>query len=126
MVSNVTTEQILVWVEAKQIDPETEKALRAITAKKTELSEITNRIALMDREQAEIFRDQERVRSNVQRLGQSPDEATLRQRYIRQLDLQENRIGAMRAEKDKLETSRGALQKQLDDMIQNLSIDRKL
>ena len=72
------------------------------------------------------IRDQERVRGNLQRLGQTPEEATLRQRYIRQLEQQENRLGALRAERDRLDNARAQAQKQLDQMLQNLTLDRKL
>ncbi len=123
---NVTPEQIAIWVRERSIDPEIEKVLGNIIAKKNEISEISQKMSAHEREQTEIFRDQERVRGNMQRLGQSPEEATLRQRYIRQLDQQENRIAALRAERDKLENARALAQKQLDEMLQNLSFDRKL
>jgi len=83
-------------------------------------------MATLEKEQGEIFRDQERVRGNLQRLGQTPEEATLRQRYIRQLEQQENRLGALRAERDRLDNARAQAQKQLDQMLQNLTLDRKL
>jgi chromosome segregation ATPase len=122
----VTPEVIALWVRDRQIDAETEKALGPIIAKKNELADLGQKIAAIEREQQEIARDQERIRGNLQRLGQSPDEASLRQRYIRQLDQQETRLGALRAERDKLETARNAAQKQLDDLLQNLSVDRKV
>ena len=59
-------------------------------------------------------------------MGRTPEEAQLRQRYIRQLERQETRIGALRAERDRLDTARLAAQKQLDDMLTNLSFDRTL
>ena len=123
---NVTPDQIGLWLRERSIDPEIEKALGSLVAKKNEISELAQKIANLDKEQNEIFRDQERVRGNLQRLGQSPDEATLRTRYVRQLEQQENRIAALRAERDKLDAARAAAQKQLDEMLRNLSFDRKL
>ncbi len=66
------------------------------------------------------------MRGNLQRLSQTPEEATLRQRYIRQLDSQENRLAAIRTEREKIETARAAAQKQLDALIQKLSLDKKI
>jgi hypothetical protein len=126
MVSNVTPDQIALWVKDRSIDPETEKLLRNIATRKAELNDIVQRIAALDREQAEIFRDQERVRGNLQRLGQSPEEAALRQRYIREMDQQENRLTAIRTEHAKLDSSRSALQAQIDELVQGLNFDRKL
>ena len=125
-VTNITADQISLWVKAKSIDPEIERALSAIVAKKAEINELVQKAAGLEKEQNEIFRDQERVRNNLQRIGMTPEEAALRQRYIRQLEQQENRLAALRVERDKLEAARAEAQKQLDDMLQKLSLDRKI
>jgi hypothetical protein len=125
-VSSIRAEQIAIWVRERSIDPEIEKARQAVVDKKNEINELAQKIEALDREQKDIFKDQERIRGNLQRLNQPPEEATLRQRYIRQLDAQENRLNAMGAEHDKLEQSRSAAQKQLDVVIQKLSLDKKL
>jgi len=126
MLSNVTPEQITLWVKQKTIDAEIEKALGRIVAKKNEIDDLNKKIAAQEQDYNDIYRDQERVRQNLQRLGQTPEEANLRLRYIRQLEQQENRIGALRAEQARLEDARAAAQKQLDDMLQTLAFDRKL
>jgi len=126
MLSNITPEQITLWVKQKTIDAEIEKALGRIVAKKNEIDDLNKKIAAQEQDYNDIYRDQERVRQNLQRLGQTPEEANLRLRYIRQLEQQENRIGALRAERARLEDARAAAQKQLDDMLQSLAFDRKL
>jgi hypothetical protein len=125
-VANVTPEQIAVWVRERSLDPETEKALQGIASKKNEISIIAKQIETLANEQSQIFSDQERIRNNVARLGQTPDEASLRQRYIKQLSDQENRLEVIRTERQKLETSRDNAQKQLDDLIQSISLDKKI
>jgi hypothetical protein len=125
-IRNVTPEQIALWVQQKTIDAEIERALQRIVAKKNEIDELNKQIQVLEKEQNEIFQDQDRVRRNLQRLGRTPEEANLRLRYIRQLEQQENRIGALRAERAQLEDARTAAQKELDDRLQNLSFDRKL
>jgi hypothetical protein len=125
-VSSITPEQIAVWIRERSIDPEIEKSLQAIADKKAEISDLAQKIASLDKEQNDIFKDQERIRGNLQRLSQTPEEATLRQRYIRQLDSQENRLAAIRTEREKLEAARSAAQKQLDALIQKLSVDKRL
>ncbi len=124
--TNITPEQITLWVRQRAIDREIEKALQRIVAKKNEINELNQQIQALEREQNEIFRDQERVRNNLARLGRTPEEANLRLRYIRQLEQQENRLGALRAERARLEDARAAAQKQLDEMLQSLAFDRKL
>ncbi|MDR0843050.1 MAG: hypothetical protein LBP68_06500, partial [Acidobacteriota bacterium] len=125
-VSSISSDQIAVWVRTRSIDGETETLLRDVADRQAAINALTQKIAAIDTEQKGIFTDQGRVRENLQRLGQSPDEANLRQRYIRQLDSQENRIAAIKTEKEKLESDREAARKQLDAFIQKISIDRKL
>lgn len=126
VITNLTSDQIAIWLKEKSLDPEMEKALSAVVGRKAEIGELARKIAALEKEQSDIFRDQERVRENLQRMGGTQEEAALRLRYIKQLDQQESRIGAIRAEREKLEQARAAAQKQLDDMIQKLSFDRKL
>ncbi len=125
-VSSIGAEQIAIWVRERSIDPEIEKSLQTIVDKKTEINDLTEKIDSLDKEQNDIFKDQERLRGNLERLNQTPEEATLRQRYIRQLNDQENRLNAIGSERAKLEPSRSAAQKQLDELIQKLSLDKKL
>jgi len=125
-VSSITPDQIAVWVRDRFIERETEKALQAITGKKSEIDALNGRLQALEREQSEIFKDQERVRGNMQRLTQSPEEASLRRRYISQLEEQENRLAAIRTERAALESTLSSTQKDLDTHIRNLTLNKKL
>lgn len=125
-VSSIKPDQIAVWVRERSIDAETEKVLQGVANKQSEINDLSQKLAALDREQNEVFKDQERVRGNLQRMGQTPDEATLRLRYVRQLDTQENRLAVIKTEREKLQATRLAAQKQLDALIQKLALDKKL
>ncbi len=124
--ANITPEQITLWVRQKAIDAEIETALKRILAKKNEIDDFNKKITVLEAEQNEIFRDQQRLRDNLNRLGGTPEEANLRLRYVRQLEQQETRLGALRADRARVEDARAAAQKELDAMLQSLSFDRKL
>ncbi len=125
-ISNVTPEQITVWLLEKSIDPEIEKALSVIMAKKSEISDLARKAHDLDVEQTGIFSDQQRIRENLKGLGRTAEEESLRQRYVRQLAEQENRLGALKAEHAKIDSDRAAAQQQLNDMIEKLTFDHKL
>ncbi len=108
------------WVRVITIDPELEKRLRAVAAAQGVVNDLSTKIAALDREQNEIFKDQERVRGNLQRLGQSPDEATLRARYVRQLNAQEDRLAALKTDRGKLQSLRDAAQGRLEALVEKL------
>ncbi len=124
--NSITPEQITLWVREKSINPVIERALRPLVAKKAEIVDLNRKIAALTREEKEIFSDQNRIRNNLNRLKRTPEEARLRQRYINQMDSQENRLGALRVERDRLENTRTLAQKQLEEILQNLSFDRAL
>ena len=125
-VSSIYSSVIDLWAGAGSIDRDTEKLLRTVTGKRGEVSGFDEKIKALDDEQKGIFNDQSRIRENLQRLGQTPDEAVLRLRYINQLDSQENRIEAIKTERGELEAAKVAAQKQLEDLIQQLSVDKQL
>jgi hypothetical protein len=125
-VASITPEQISVWTRDRSIDPEIEKALRGIVAKKNEISGLARELASLEKEQKDIFEDQDRIRSNIQRLSRTPEENALRQRYLDKLNDQETRLAVIQDEQDTLEASRAKAQAQLDELIQDLSIDKNL
>ena len=125
-IRNVTPEQITLWIRQKAIDADIERALQRIAAKKNNISGLQKKIEDLDKEQNEIFKDQQRVRQNLGRLGRTPEEANLRLRYIRQLEQQENRLGKLRAERARSEDARTVAQRQLDEMLEKVAFDRKV
>ena len=125
-IRNISPDQISVWLRQRSIDPEIEEALAGLVAKQNEINAISKRASILQKEQSEIFRDQERLRGNLQRLRQTPEEASLRQRYIRQLEAQEDRLEVLRRERERLETEQTKAQQEMDELLQGLTMDRKL
>lgn len=125
-VRNVTPEQITLWVRQKTIDADIERALQRVMANKNEIDDVDKKMAGLEKDEKEIFGDQQRVRQNLGRLGNTPEEAKLRLRYIGQLEQQENRLGTLRDERARLEDARAALQMQLDGMLEKIAFDRTI
>jgi hypothetical protein len=119
-VQSLTDDHVGVLVKDELISPETEGALRRVLAQKAEVA----RLAALygDREAAitAIDRDQARVRENLKALKGSAEERHLVQRYVRQLDEQENRLIALRAEQQALDEQRQKAQAELDRLIEAL------
>ncbi len=124
--TNITPEMIALWVRERTIDKQIEQALAGIIAKKNQIADLDRQMREADQEIERMFRDQQRIRENLARLGNSPEEAQLRQRYVRQLGTQETQLATLRDKRAILEQQRNAAQKELDALIQNLSFDRKL
>jgi hypothetical protein len=124
-VANVTPDQVAIWVRERSLDAETERALRVIVNKKNEIAEVTQQLNLLRSEQDSIFQDQSRVRENLNRLGRTPEEAQLRQRYIQQMESQEDRLAQLRSEQERLQGTLDQAQRELGEMVDRLSLDRR-
>ncbi len=125
-ITNLTDDQIALFLRQKTISPEIEQALRRIVAQKNAIAAIDAQIQARQAENKRIFEDQQRLRENMKALKGSSEEKALLQRYTRQLDEQENRLEALRKEQADLEQKRREAQAELNKMIEELSLDSTL
>jgi len=120
-VSSITDDQVRVLVTDKLISSEVEAGLRQILAQKAEVARIGGALAARQSEIDAIGRDQDRVRENMKSLKGSAEEKQLLQRYVKQLDDQENRLETLRKEQQQLTSDRQKAQAELDRLIASLS-----
>jgi chromosome segregation ATPase len=125
-VTNISSDQVAVFLRDKSIDKTVQEALEKIVAQKTVLAALDSKISDLDDEQMQIFDDQQRLRENMKSLKGSQEEKKLLERYTQQLDAQENRLEALRKEIQQLEAQKQGAQEALDKMIEGLSLDVKL
>jgi septal ring factor EnvC (AmiA/AmiB activator) len=80
------------------MSPGLEAGLKEVLARKADVARLTAEGARRRTEIDQITKDQERLRENMKSLKGSAEERQLLQRYVRQLNEQENRIEALRGE----------------------------
>lgn len=124
--TNITSDQIALFVREKSIEKTVQAALEKIVAQKAVVADLDNKKSERDDEQMEIFDDQQRLRENMKSLKGSAEEKKLLERYTEQLDTQENRLQALRKEIQELDARKDSAQAALDQMIAELSLDVKL
>jgi len=95
---SVGVDQIEVWRTGRIIDEKTSKELTALAELNSKIAEIDRRIREIDQEVKDLFQDQERLRQNLQAIGKTQEEQTLRERYVRELADGEDRIKEHRIE----------------------------
>jgi hypothetical protein len=122
-VSNLTDDQIALILRGKGAAAGMEPQLRAVAAKAREAA-LAQR-AIFDRQQElnRIAQDQTRVRENLKALEGTSAEKALVERYARQLSTQEDRLEVLRAEIERREAERAALQAELTRLVAALSVD---
>ena len=124
--SNLSSEQVELFIQQKTINPQVEAALRKILAQQAIVSDLEDQISARDDESSKIFDDQERLRENMKALKGTAEERALTQRYARQLSDQENRLHTIQQETAALQEKHDQTQKELDDMIANLTVDAEI
>jgi hypothetical protein len=121
-ISTISDDQIALLVREKAITPAIEASLREVLKRKAEVARIADQISTREAEITQISRDQDRLRENMKSLKGSGEERQLLQRYVRQLDEQENRLDALRKELQTLTTERQKAQDELNRFIESLVV----
>ena len=122
-ISNITDNQIKYFVTAKMIDAETERTLRRIIAQKDGIAALDADLASHKSQITGISEDQQRVRENMKALKGSAEEKALVERYVRQLNQQEDRVQALQHEIAELQQKRSAAQKSLNEAIEGVQME---
>ncbi|HEX8336751.1 MAG TPA: carboxypeptidase regulatory-like domain-containing protein [Pyrinomonadaceae bacterium] len=124
--SNVTPDQIQVFVTRRYIDDRTRVALQNILDLKARVAAAQARVSAIDRETAEIAADQKRLRENIEALTKTAEARQLIARYVQKADQQETRLEQLAQEKQTASREREQLQAQLDAALRALSLKRDL
>ncbi len=124
-VTNVTEPMIQTYLTQKELTPELEKFLRQVVAQKDSIAKLDADLRQKQDELNEIGVDQSRVRQDLQALKGTPEEKALAQRYVKELDDQETRLGTLKKEILDVQAKRKQAQQELDDMIEHAALDDK-
>jgi archaellum component FlaC len=126
VVSNLTSDQVALFVKDKAITPDLEQNLRRVLDKKNEIGKVDSDMLGRRQEISRISQEQNRLRENMKALKGSAEEKALLQRYVQQLNSQEDRLSVLDREITKLDELRSTLSGQLDEMVQRIAVDEKL
>ncbi len=121
--TNITDDQIAVFVRDGTISGEMSAALAKITAQKAVVAGFEQEMADRQGDIDRIVEDQGRLRENMKALRGSAEEKALLQRYTRQLDDQETQLETLRKKIRDTEVQRDAANEQLQKMIGELQLE---
>jgi hypothetical protein len=124
--TNFTRDNLQLFIARKYIDDKTRAALEAIIVFKDKVAAADARLQLIDKEAAEIAKDQERLRENIKALTSTAEAKQLIARYVSKANEQETRLEQLEAERRTTISERARLQSELDLAVRSLSLDRRL
>jgi hypothetical protein len=121
--TNVTDDQVKYFLVQKMINIETERVLRKVILQKNDIAQLDASIAGRKTQISSISEDQQRVRENMKALKGSAEEKALVERYVKELNEQEDRMQSLRHEITDLQQKREAAQKTLNETIEALQME---
>lgn len=124
--SNITPRELELFVAQRYIDEQTRAALEKITELKGRLALLNARVEETNKESNLIAEDQKRLRENIKALSDTTEAKQLIARYVAKADEQETRIEQLTRERQAASDERERLQRELDDSIRALALDRKV
>jgi len=122
-VTSLGESMIALYVTQGKFSPAIAKAMRDVLTAKAEVERLSLMDDALEAERDAIFDDQQRVRENVKSLKGTPEEKALLQRYTQKLNQQEDRLEALRKEREELEKKADAAQEELDRRINEAEFD---
>jgi hypothetical protein len=125
-VTNITSDQIALFVSQHSIDNTIRVALQDILAQKNAFGELEEKKSAGDDETQKIFDDQQRLRENMKALKGTSEEKSLLQRYTAQLNEQETRLDVLKKEIAALDLQIEAANAKVNEAIQRLAFDVRL
>jgi len=121
--SNLDASTVELIAQQRRVTASIQQALDDIVRKKMRMSQISEQIDERKHESDQIAADQSRIRENMKALKGAEEEKALLQRYVGQLESQENRLATLRKESSDLTTQQSAARVALDQSIMALHAD---
>ena len=123
VLTNIADNDIKYFLQQRMINPEVETALRQVVKQKDEIAALDASINGHRAEVNSISEDQKRVRENMKALKGSAEEKALVERYVRELNAQEDQIQTLTKGITETQQKRDSAQSALNDMIEKLQME---
>jgi hypothetical protein len=119
-VSNLTPDDLLVYVQNKALSDAGRRQLQQIASAKQQIADFDNQIRQLDSNASTIVSDQNRVRENIESLNRVSGQQDQVQKYARQLATQESELAGVRDQLSDLKKQKAAQESKLNMLIEAL------
>ncbi|QDE80648.1 hypothetical protein [Myxococcus xanthus] len=121
LISSMGLDQVSYFVSQRFVDEKMAGALKEVVAQREQVDALAKDEQRLQEERNQLFRDQERIRSNIESLKSGASQRELADRFVSKLNEQEDRLEAIARELEQLAKQRQEAQKALNRRIQALS-----
>jgi hypothetical protein len=123
---NTGDEQLELWIDQKYLDQESAEVLRRVVALRRQAADLAQRFERLEAERNGIHAEQKRIRENLQALGDRAAEKDLRERLIRILNGQEDRLEQIEKENKQVITDRDRCLEEVQRVVGELELEKVL
>ena len=124
--ANISAEQFGLWVKAGYLDTASSAALKQVLAVRATTAGHDETLRRLDAERTKLHAEQTRIRENLTSLGDRTTEKELRERYVRTLGKQEDRLEEMEKERVATTAARDAAAGELNALLGGMKYEQTL
>jgi hypothetical protein len=121
--SDVGDQQLAVWLEQRYLDAESAQVLRRVVELRQQAAGLEEQIGRLEKERGGIHAEQKRIRENLQSLGDRTSEKELRERFVRTLNTQEDRLEQIEREVREQMAERDRCREQINQLLAGLEYE---
>ncbi|MBN1808808.1 MAG: hypothetical protein JW909_07035 [Planctomycetes bacterium] len=125
-VQDADKDMVNFWMSHNYINKEIKASLLQIAKLNRLATDLESRISETETLVSEIFENQERLRENLKALGDTHEETQLKERYVRELGAEEDRLAELRDRIASMKEERRELAEKVADMIRDLRFETEL
>jgi hypothetical protein len=124
--NDLGADQLAYWLEQRYVDAATEKVLRQVLEAQRQLADVNVHLARLNEERERIHTEQGRIRQNLESLGDRTSEKELRERFVRTLGAQEDRLEQIAAEVQARNAEHARARERINHLLANLEFEGAL
>jgi hypothetical protein len=124
--ADVGDQQLAVWVEQRYLDPRTESLLQQVVELRQQAAGFEEQWQRLETERETIHGEQKRIRENLQAVGDRSAEKELRERWVRTLGAQEDRLEAIEKGQGEQLAGRDRCREQIGKILATLTYEATL
>ncbi len=121
--SDLTIKRLDEWLGSDYVDESAYKKLESLVLLFRKQNKLQKQLEELEKERKRIFEKQKVVQGQLSVLGDRDSEAKLRERYVRAIEEQENRLEAIEKEKEEIKKKMEKLEEEIAEAIHNLATE---
>ncbi len=124
--AEVSSQQLAYWQDQHYLDVRTERMLQQMMELRQQSAALQEQVERLEKESYTIHKEQERIRGNLQALGDRPAEKELRDRLVRTLGTQEDRLEQISIEINDKEASAARNKEKMGALLERLEYEAEV